>query len=369
MARKRRARAAENATAPRGRTLAWAFVSRTPPDMSRPTHPMPDLARMRTAAGRIDPLFLDTPVARSAALDAAIGCDLRAKVETDNPIGSFKGRGTEWFVAAGLLPGEAVACASAGNFGQGLARACRRRGHACTVFVARSANPLKVDALRGFGADVRVAGEDFDAAKQAARAHAARSGLRFVEDGLEPAIAEGAGTIGLELVADQAFDMLALPLGNGALLAGVGGVLRALAPGVEIVAVVARGAPAMKLSLEAGRAIETRDADTIADGIAVRVPIAATLPLLRRCCDRVVAVSEQHLFAAMALLHRHLGRVVEPAGAAGLAALLAEPRRVAGRRVATILSGANISAALRTRLLEGRACATSAFLPSTGSDR
>jgi threonine dehydratase len=145
--------------------------------------------------------------------------------------------------------------------------------------------------------------------------------------------------------------------------------LRALAPAVEIVAVVASAAPAMKLSLEAGRAIRTRHAGTIADGIAVRAPIPYTLALLRQCCDRVVAVSEQHLLHAMALLYRHLGRIVEPAGAAGLAALLAEPRRFAGRRVAALVSGANISAELRASLLERGAGAVPAeFLP-TGNDR
>lgn len=309
-----------------------------------------DLAQMRLAADRIDPLFLRSPVLTDAALDAALGCELLLKIETANPIGSFKGRGADWFVATALRAGEAVVCASAGNFGQGLAQACTRRGHACTVFVGTAANPLKVEALRHFGAEVRVAGEDFDAAKQAARGYARERGLRFVEDGLEPAISEGAGTIGLELADEHDFDAVALPLGNGALLAGVGSVLRRLRPKVEIVAVVAQSAPAMKLSLEAGRAIETERADTIADGIAVRVPIPSTLDLLRRCCDRVVAVSESQLFEAVRRLHRHLGLVAEPAGAAGVAAVLAEPERYASRRVATVVCGANLAATLRRRL-------------------
>lgn len=338
---------------------------RSMPDVEQ----MPDVARMRIAATRIDPLYRDTPLVSSATLDAVLGCTVLAKIETDNPIGSFKGRGSEWFVATALRRGEAVVCASAGNFGQGLARACLRRGHACTVFVAQDANPIKVDALHGFGADVRVAGDDFDAAKEAARRHAAALGLRLVEDGGEPQLAEGAGTLGLELASGHLFDALTVPLGNGALLAGVGGALRALAPAVEIVAVVARNAPAMKHSLDAGRALETPGADTIADGIAVRVPIPRTLALLRRCCDHVVAVSEQNLLDAMSLLHRHLGRVVEPAGAAGLAALLAEPWRYAGRRVVTIVSGANITPSLRARLPGPLACDATNLPHRTGDDR
>ena len=310
----------------------------------------PDFSRTLQAARHIDPVFLDSPLARDDALDAALGCQLLAKVELANPLGSFKGRGTELFCATALAPGETVCCASAGNFGQGLARAASRRGHACIVFAATQANPVKIEAMRRFGGDVRLQGHDFDAAKQAAREHAMARGVRFVEDGAEPAIAEGAGTLALELLRDATFDAAIVPVGNGALLAGIGTVLRKLASTVEIVAAVAERALAMKLSIDAGRAIATRDAQTIADGIAVRVPIASMLPHLRACCDATVTVSEPQILQAMRLIHRHLGLVVEPAGAVGVAAILADPQRYAGRRIATVLSGGNISDALRTRL-------------------
>ena len=313
------------------------------------TQPL-DLDGVLAAPARIDPVFLHTPLRTAAALDAALGCRLLAKDETDNPIGSFKGRGTEWFVATSLYPGEAIVSASAGNFGQGLARAATRHGHACTVFAAETANPAKLEAMRALGAEVRLAGADFDAAKLAAREYAQARRWRFVEDGAEPAIAQGAGTIALELLAEAAPDVVLVPLGNGALLEGIGSVLRASAPSVEIVAVVAAGAPSMKLSLEAERAIETAHAETMADGIAVRVPIASRLPQLRRCCDRVVAVSEAQLLDAMRLIHRYLGMVVEPAGAAGIAGILAEPACHAGRLVATVLCGKNIHPSLRDRL-------------------
>lgn len=143
------------------------------------------LDRILDASRHIDPVFLDSPTHTSDALDAALRCQLVAKDETSNPIGSFKGRGTELFAALALQPGEPVVCASAGNFGQGLARAAIRRGHACTVFAAETANPVKLDAMRRLGADVRLAGADFDAAKDAVRHHAAAGGQRFVEDGNE----------------------------------------------------------------------------------------------------------------------------------------------------------------------------------------
>lgn len=308
------------------------------------------IARIRAASALIDPAFLDSPMARDPGLDAVLGCRLSAKVEFQNPIGSFKGRGAEFFVATELAPGEAIVCASAGNFGQGLARAATRRGHACTVFAAETANPLKIEAMRGFGADVRLAGQDFDAAKAAAKRFAADAGLRFVEDGLEPAIAEGAGTMGLEIAAAGRFDTMIVPLGNGALLAGVGAALRAASPATRIVAVVAEQAPSMMLSLEAGRMLETEKADTIADGIAIRVPIPEALETLRGLYDDIMPVSEEEIFRAMLLLRRHLGHSVEPSGAVGVAAILADPGRFAGRQVATLLCGANLSPAMAAQL-------------------
>lgn len=314
--------------------------------MNRTAH----IQQTREASRHIDPVFLHSRIATNDALDAALGCHILAKVELENPVGSFKGRGAEWFCATALSPGETVVCASAGNFGLGLARAATRRGHACVVFVACNANPVKVEALRHMGADIHFAGNDFDAAKEAARAHAKAHNLRFVEDGAEPAVAQGAGTIALELLDSARFDVMVVPLGNGALLAGIGSILSHLAPRMEIVAVVAQNAPAMKHSLEAGIAIETERADTIADGIAVRTPIASALPELRGCCDAVVAVSEKEIFEAMQLIQRHLRLVVEPAGAVGIAAVMADPRHFAKQRVATVLSGGNIAPALRERL-------------------
>ncbi|NUR22238.1 pyridoxal-phosphate dependent enzyme [Frateuria sp.] len=314
---------------------------------------LPRFDRILQASGHIDPVFLDSPQASDDALDARLGCPLLAKIEFANPIGSFKGRGADVFCATALAPAEAVCCASAGNFGQGLARAAARLGHACTVFAAHGANEVKVEAMRRLGAQIRLHGHDFDAAKDAARTHAAEHGLRYVEDGAEAAIAEGAGTIALELLRDGDFDAVVVPVGNGALLAGIGTVLRRLAPAVEIVAAVAAGAPAMKLSIDAERVVATARADTVADGIAVRVPIASTLAHLRSCCDATVAVSESQILDAMRLIHRHLGHCVEPSGAVGVAAVLAQPARYAGRRVATVLTGANLSQPMRERLLAG----------------
>ncbi|MFI4957757.1 MAG: pyridoxal-phosphate dependent enzyme, partial [Lysobacterales bacterium] len=133
---------------------------------------MLDLEPILTASRHIDPVFLDSPIDTDSRLDRQLGCHVLAKVELDNPVGSFKGRGTELFCATSLMVAERLVAASAGNFGQGLARAAAKRGHPCAVFAAENANRVKIDAMRRFGADVHLAGADFDAAKAAARHHA-----------------------------------------------------------------------------------------------------------------------------------------------------------------------------------------------------
>ena len=157
------------------------------------------LERIAEAARVIDPVFLHSPQFVSGALSERLGPRLLCKVELLNPIRSFKGRGADYFLQRLGSEPRPLVCASAGNFGQGLAYAAARRGRQVTVFAAHTANPLKLERMRRLGAEVRLAGDDFDAAKLAARAYADQTGARFVEDGAEPAIAEGAGSLGAEL--------------------------------------------------------------------------------------------------------------------------------------------------------------------------
>jgi threonine dehydratase len=310
--------------------------------------PTPRLSadHIAAAARTIDPAFRDSPQFAPPALAEAVGVGTRVvcKVETLNPIRSFKGRGADHYVATLEGDDAPLVCASAGNFGQGLAWAGRARGRAVTVFAAESANPLKLERMRRLGAEVRLAGRDFDAAKDAGRAYAARTGARWVEDGREPAIAEGAGTIAVELCAwPEPLDVLLVPLGNGALAAGVGTWVRAHAPHTRVVAVCAAAAPSMARSLAEGRVVTTERADTVADGIAVRVPIPEALDDLRPVLDDVLLVDEARLLDAVRALAHHAGVVVEPAGAAGVAALLAHGERFRGATVGTILCGANVT--------------------------
>jgi threonine dehydratase len=309
------------------------------------------LAGIQRARAHVDRAYLDSPQLESGPLNDALGGRLVLKVETLNPVRSFKGRGADWLVGSRVAEARArgaaaphLVCASAGNFGQGVAEAARRRGARATVYAAHSANPLKLARMRALGAEVVLAGDDFDAAKAAARAAADALGVPFVEDGRELAVTEGAGTMGLELARwPEPLDVALIPLGNGALLAGVGHALRARSPRTRVVAVCAAGAPAMARSLREGRPVETARADTIADGIAVRVPVPEALDDLRGVVDEVVLVEDAAVVEAMRLVHRHVGVVVEPAGAVGVAAALARPALVRGRLAATPLCGGNLT--------------------------
>lgn len=302
------------------------------------------LDRIARAAREIDGVFLHSPQFRAESLGEALGVDLRLKVESVNPIRSFKGRGADFFVREITDTAQPLVCASAGNFGQGMAYAARRRGMTLDVFASIRANPLKIARMRAFGATVNQAGDDFDAAKDAARAYASAAGARYVEDGREPAISEGAGSIGVELLDwRDGFDTLLVPLGNGALLGGVGTWVRAHAPGVRIVGVCAEGAPSMERSWREGRVIETESADTISDGIAVRVPIVEALGDLSGVVDDVLLVDDLTTIDAMRRIFSHLGLVVEPAGAVGVAALMTHRAQFVGTRVATILCGGNLT--------------------------
>lgn len=298
-------------------------------------------ARVQEAARVVDPVFLHSAQYLCEPLSDSLGADVTLKVETLNPVRCFKGRGASYCVA-GLPDDGPIVCASAGNFGQAMAYACRARGRRLMVFAGETANPLKLERMRAMGADVLLSGEDFDAAKLAARQFAAEAGLRFVEDGLVTATAEGAGTIGLELAAVP-LDALLVPLGNGALLAGVALAMRELAPAVKIVAIQAAGAPAMTESLRSRTMVTHAEMRTIADGIGVRIPIPEALDDLRGMVDATVLVEEESILTGMRLIHRHAGIVVEPSGAVGVAALLENPGEYQGKRVATILCGGNLT--------------------------
>ncbi|GEM83345.1 pyridoxal-phosphate dependent enzyme [Meiothermus hypogaeus] len=300
------------------------------------------LENIQQAARSIDPVFLNTPQFSAETLSQVLGVELVVKVETLNPIRSFKGRGAEYFFVRNPSLKEVI-CASAGNFGQGMAYAARKRGVKPTVFASINANPLKVARMQALGAEVHLVGEDFDAAKLAAKAYAAERSLTFVEDGKDVEFSEGAGTMGLELLRyPKPFDALLIPLGNGAMLAGIARWVKAQAPEIRLVGVSAAGAPAMERSWRSGTLVQAPSIATIADGIGVRLPIPEALEDLEGLIDEVLLVEDATILQAMRLVHQHLGLVLEPSGAVGIAALLTHTQ-FKGRRVATVLCGGNLT--------------------------
>ena len=293
----------------------------------------------------IDTVFLNTPQFELDALNAVLNMRLILKVETLNPIRSFKGRGTDYFVKQ-QAQASAFVCASAGNFGQGMAYTCRQQQIPLTVFAATTANPLKLVRMKQLGADVKLAGADFDAAKDAGKSYAAANGLPYVEDGREPEVTAGAGTIGLELSQyPKPIDTLLIPVGNGALINGIGTWFKTHSPRTRVIGVVAEGAPAMEWSWQQQRIITTETVNTIADGIGVRIPVPEALELIQTTVDDIVQVSDTATIEAMQQIHQLAGVVVEPAGAVGLAAARVYGERFAGQLVATPLCGSNVAIA------------------------
>ncbi|MFL5642177.1 MAG: threonine/serine dehydratase, partial [Chloroflexota bacterium] len=295
--------------------------------------------------------FTHSPQYVHDGLSARLGVPVVVKVETANPIRSFKGRGT-WTAVTALAgegrigPDRPVVCASAGNFGQGVAYAARALGIPAVVFTSVHANPGKIARMRTLGADVISVGEDFDTAREASEAYLADHATELLVDGDDVRISTGAATLAVELTDAVAAGhlpapaVISVPVGNGALINGVGAWLRATAPGCRVIGVQAQRAAAMTLSFQQGRPVDTQAAATYADGIASRVAIPRAVELMGGRVDEMRTVSEDALHAAQAVLTEELGITVEGAAAASWAGLLAG-ERLPGPAV-VIVTGSNV---------------------------
>ncbi len=303
------------------------------------------IQRIVAASEAIDPEFRDTPQYEAETLREQLGFRLVVKVETLNPIRSFKARGAQFLVSQ-MSGSPHLVCATAGNFGQGMAYAARKRGWPITIFVGANANPLKVQRMRDLGATVQPGSDDPDALHAEAKEFARRNGAQLVEDGREAAIAEGAGTIAVELLRwPKCFDDIVVPLGDGALLGGMARWVKAQCPKTRMIGVCAAASPAMERSWRSKRVVSAPCDGTIAAGIAVGTPFAEAVTDLTDLVDDVLLVPDSSLITAMRLAHKEFGVVLEPAGAAGLAAVLDHREQFRGRLVATVLTGGNVSPA------------------------
>lgn len=295
---------------------------------------------IEAAAEVIEPIFRNTAHIRDPALSQVVGRDVVLKLETFNPVRSFKGRGASFYMRE-VDPSQRVVTASAGNFGQAIAYAAAKRGIDVTVYCAKNANPTKIARMKDLGAHIMQVGADFDAAKEAAREDAGNEDrVLFVEDGGAPRITEGAGTIAVEL-AELDPDVILVPVGNGALATGIGCWIRARRPKTKVIGVSAAGAPAMAEAWRTGKPAATETAETIADGVAVRVPVPSVVPTFRDYIDDMLLVDDEGIRRALRVIRDTVGLILEPSAALGVAAMLQHP--IPGGKVATIATGNNYS--------------------------
>jgi threonine dehydratase len=320
---------------------------------------MDDLATLEAAAELVHRVVPPTPQYCWPLLSCRLGAELWVKHENHTPIGAFKLRGGLVYLDD-LKRREpqiaGVVTATRGNHGQSVAYAAARLGLAATIVVPHGNSVEKNRAMAAFGARLVEEGHDFQAAYEYALELAGRQGLHIVRT-FDPMLVRGVASYGLELFrALPDLDTIYVPIGQGSGISGVITAREALGRTAEIVGVVAAEAPAYALSLAAGRPVATNSADTIADGLAVRVPDAAALDIIGRHAARIVTVSEAEIRRAMRILYTDTHNLAEGAGAAALAAALQERNRLRGRRVAVIQSGGNIDRALFAQVLTEEGC-------------
>lgn len=315
---------------------------------------LPTIDGVRRALAEIQPYQNKTPLLRSILLSDAFGADVWLKNETVTEIGCFKLRGAlaEVLRLARESNPIGVVTSSSGNHGQGVAYAGRAVGLPVTVFLPLGANPIKRRTIELLGAEIREVEADSYGTKLVAQQFAAETGRYFVDDGSSIALSEGAGTVGLE-IAEQLGDIDAvfIPVGDAALINGSASALKALRSEVAIIGVQALGAPAYALSHER-RTIVDHAVDTVADGLATRIPAQSALDGMLAFIDRFVLVGEDELLSAMHTLAIAGHILSEPAGAATLAAAWRDRENWSNKRIVLVVTGANVESGILRRALD-----------------
>jgi threonine dehydratase len=312
----------------------------------------PTIDDIRAAAERIKGLVIRTPMLVSRTLSEIIGAEVWLKFENLQFTAAYKERGALNKLMQ-LSPEErerGVIAASAGNHAQAVAYHAKRLGIPATIVMPESTPTVKVTQTAGHGAEVVLHGDMFDDAYAKARELALEKGYVFVHPFDDPQIIAGAGTVALEMLEDAPdLDMIVVPIGGGGLMSGVSIASRAIKPDIELIGVEAELYPSMKCAIQGCHM--PLGGDTLAEGIAVKQPGELTSRILRDLANDVVLVPERDLERAVAMLVGIEKTVVEGAGAAGLAAMLADRERFAGKKVATLLCGGNIDTHLLANVL------------------
>jgi threonine dehydratase len=309
-------------------------------------YPIPTVQDVLDARRLIRPYLPRTPLHHYPALSEFLGCEAYVKHENHQPIGAFKIRGGINLVAR-LSDEErrrGVITASTGNHGQSIAYAARLFGVRAIVAMPEEANPDKVRAMRQMGAEVIFRGKDFDAAREHVEMLAAQEGYRYIHSANEPHLIAGVGTVGLEILEDLPdVEVIIVPVGGGSEASGISIVTQALSPQTQVIGVQSEAAPAVYLSWKAGQPQSTDYMRTFAEGLATRQGFELTVEILCRNLADFVLVSDDEIRRAIVWMLTYTHNLAEPAGAASLAAAYKLRERLQGRKVALILSGANIT--------------------------
>lgn len=295
-----------------------------------------------------------TPLVESRVLSKELNCRAYLKLENLQPIGAFKIRGGINLVSS-LTSEErerGVVTASTGNHGQSIAYAGRAFKVKTVIVVPEGANPYKVEAIRDLGAEIIFHGKDFDDARLKAEKMSIDEGYRYVHSANEPLLIAGVATATLEVLREVPdVDVIVVPIGSGSGACGACIVAKTINPDIKVVGVQAEKAPAVYLSWKNRRLMTTESAETFADGLASRVAFELPFKILCRLIDDIVLVSEEELRKAIILLLFKAHQVAEAAGAASTAAAFKLKEEIAGKKVALMLTGGNISVETLQKIL------------------
>ncbi len=306
------------------------------------------------ASGRIKSTVCKTPLEPSHSLSALVGTEVRLKMENLQHTGSFKLRGAA-NVLASLNADQrraGVIAPTAGNHGLGLACAGHAAGIPVSIFLPFSADPIKVSAMKSYGAQVTFF-DDIEDARQEAIVAAQQSGATFVSAYNNQQMIAGGGTVGLEIMEDWPdADVILVNIGGGGLASGIATAIKGINPAAEVWAVQSEASPTFACWKEAGEAIPVEISSSIAEGISGYIePEAMTWPLIRDRVDRVLLVSEAEIKAAMLLMLNLHSHVVEPSGVPAVAAAIRYAKELSGRKVVCVVSGRNISGSRYLKLV------------------
>ncbi len=316
--------------------------------------PLPTRAEIEAAAELVHSVVTPTAQICWPLLSARAGAEVWVKHENHAPTGAFKVRGGLVFMEQLRRRADVagVIAATRGNHGQSVAFAAARAGLKTVIVIPHGNSPDKNAAMRAFGAELVEHGKDFQEAFEYSRELAAERRLTFVPS-YDPLLVSGVASYALEFFSQVPdLETIYVPIGLGSGICGVIAARNALGLKTKVVGVVSEAAPAYALSFERREPVSTNSADTLADGIACRVPLAAALEEILKGADRIVAVSDEAVLAAMAYYFSDTHNIAEGAGAAPLAALLTEKAQLAGKKVGLVLSGGNVDQALLLRALQ-----------------